>query len=365
MPSSPWSWPRIFGPTRFGRRAPSSIGWRGRPAAYESWSPGRMKCLWSLRAAWRRLSPSERTSGRTWRRRRWCAPRAARSHASMARTPPMPTPARSRPTGGFTQNCSLALRAVCRIERPARSWRIEFGDYRLTAQSVSRKQVAVRTVDMLKRLVEGEGLEPAARSGFPRDGLHARPEAAIGRQFLDHHNAVMRQQGARNRLNVERLQGVHGRERHRPALLAKPLRNVARQLHDRSVGQNAYIVPARQVAQPAERPGVDGARGEIRFASLAETEIDRAALLRHAPLGGEPRLGRVARRNDAHVRDCAGERHVFLGVVGAAQRRIGDAAPDAHDRDRQVLIAEIVADHLVRAEERKGRNRVGEWPQTA
>ena len=60
-----------------------------------------------------------------------------------------------------------------------------------------------------------------------------------------------------------------------------------------------------------------------------------------------------------------GDGDVLLRVMRCAERRIGDAAADTDDGHRQVLIAKIVADHLERAVEREGGDRVGEWPQAA
>ncbi len=51
--------------------------------------------------------------------------------------------------------------------------------------------------------------------------------------------------------------------------------------------------------------------------------------------------------------------------MGRAQGRVGDAAADADDRHRQVVIAQIDADELVRPEQGEGRDRVGERAQPA
>src|SRR5260370_38874665 len=46
-------------------------------------------------------------------------------------------------------------------------------------------------------------------------------------------------------------------------------------------------------------------------------------------------------------------------MVSAAKRRVDDAATDADNGDREVLIAEIVTHELERPVEREGRNGVG------
>jgi len=56
---------------------------------------------------------------------------------------------------------------------------------------------------------------------------------------------------------------------------------------------------------------------------------------------------------------------IFLGVMRAAEGRIGDAAADPDHGYREVLIAKIVAHHLKGAVEREGGDGIGERPEAA
>ena len=72
---------------------------------------------------------------------------------------------------------------------------------------------------------------------------------------------------------------------------------------------------------------------------------------------------RVARRDDLHVGQRAGDRDVLLGVVRAAERGVDDAGAHADHRDGEVLVAQVVAHHLEGAVERERRDGVGEGLQ--
>ena len=112
-----------------------------------------------------------------------------------------------------------------------------------------------------------------------------------------------------------------GRKRATPTCRAasNALGELHRLLHDDAVGEDADIAAALEVAQLAEHPRVDRLVGEVRLAGLAEAQIDRAVLLLGALARRLRDLGRVARRDDLHVRDRAGDGDVLLRVVGAAE----------------------------------------------
>ena len=83
------------------------------------------------------------------------------------------------------------------------------------------------------------------------------------------------------------------------------------------------------------------------------------------PTCGRTCFGRIARRNDAHIRDGGGDTDVFHRVVGATKGRVSDAAANADDRDRQILVTKIIAHEFKRAIQRKRRDGVSEGAHTA
>ena len=117
--------------------------------------------------------------------------------------------------------------------------------------------------------------------------------------------------------------------------------------------------PSRRVRILPNSNGPVAARREVRLAGLAEPQVGRAVPLDAGPGGGHC-LGRVAGGDDRHVRDRPHHGDVLLGVMRPAQRGVGDAAADADDGHRHVLVAEVVAHLLERPVDREGRDRVGE-----
>ena len=178
--------------------------------------------------------------------------------------------------------------------------------------------------------------------------------------LLDDHHVLVTRKRLRNAIDIERLHGVARDHRNRFSRGFEAFGELHCLLHDDSIGQNAYVAAALDVAQLAEHPGVDRLVGIVRFARLADAQIDRPLFLRGAIVRRLGALGRVARRDDLHIGQRSGDGNVLLRMVCPAQRRVNDAGAHAHHGDGQVLIAQVVAHHLERSIEREGRDRVGE-----
>src|SRR5262245_57620257 len=132
------------------------------------------------------------------------------SDVTRARAEYFPTSA----SRALSQTLQLLMAVASRMwSTKPRSRRLQFRDNRLTAQPVCCKHVAMRAIDVVKRIIERERIEPALRSAFPSNRLHSRSKTPVGGQFLDHQNVVVLEQCARDAFDVERLQRVHGDER--------------------------------------------------------------------------------------------------------------------------------------------------------
>src|SRR5262245_38181406 len=136
----------------------------------------------------------------------------------------------------LSQTLQLLMAVASRMRSTKRRSRsLQVRDDRLATQSVRRKQVAMRAIDVVKRVIKREGIEPALCSAFPRNRLHPRVQTPEGGQLLEHQNVVMCEQCTRDAFDVERLQRVHGDERDRSALPAEPYGHLARELDHRPV----------------------------------------------------------------------------------------------------------------------------------
>ena len=135
-------------------------------------------------------------------------------------------------------------------------------------------------------------------------------------------------------VRVERLQRVRGDERDALPARLELRGQIGRELHDGAVAEDAHVLAAPEVAELPECEGVDGARRQVRLARLAQPQVHGPVLLGHAVQRGLAALGRIARSQHRHVGERRGQDDVFLGVVRAAQRRVGDAPADPHELER-------------------------------
>src|SRR5215510_11686464 len=118
------------------------------------------------------------------------------------------------------------------------------------------QQVVMAAVVVDESVLQGEGVEPAGRPRVPRNLLGARGKASLRRVLLDDHHVLVTRKRLRDAIDVERLHGVAGDYRNRLARGFEAFSELHCFLHDDSVGQNAYVAAALDVAQLAEYPGV-------------------------------------------------------------------------------------------------------------
>src|SRR5665213_1661871 len=178
------------------------------------------------------------------------------------------------------------------------------------AQTVRGQQIVVAAVIVDESVLQREGVETALRLDVPGDLLGLRRKPALRYMLLDDDDVLVVPKGGDDAVAVERLDRVSRDQRGRDAPRLKAVGEFGRHFGDDAVRQDADIGAAAQVAQLAEDPRL-GALGQIRFARLADPQVNGAVLLPCAPARGLGAFRRVAGRDDLHVGYRAGDRDVF------------------------------------------------------
>lgn len=98
---------------------------------------------------------------------------------------------------------------------------------------------------------------------------------------------------------------------------------------------------------------------KARLAGFPQTQVGGSGIgdeMAHA----SPHLHRIARSGDHHAGHGAHERVVLHSVMRVAERAVGKLSPNRDDRDRQVVVGNVIADLLDTAEGREVGYRVAE-----